>query len=195
MVLFLISVVWRLARGTSNNGVFVRWCEDHACFSLLLTFVLFVSHLQCENEIGGGSSLIFPEEIVQVIRKLYPGDVKNYVPKSGKVRTFTLPVGVGRAKCYDTSCRGLSTRTNKQAGSSSGIICNIDVNNNKTEYYQKSSAQNFQNNLFEQALKYKILATAIYNDSPGGTPELKLGWNTPIPGSTMFPEQPSLTIT
>lgn len=143
MVLFLISVAWRLARGTSNNGVFVRWCEDHACFPLL-------SHLQCENEIGGESSLIFPEEIVQVIRKLYPGDVKNYVPKSGKVRTFTQPVGVGRAKCYDASCRGLSTRTNKQAGSSSSIICNIDVNNNKTEYYQKSSAQNFQNNLFEQ---------------------------------------------
>ena len=45
--------------------------------------VLFL--FQFDNGIGDGSSLIYPEEIVDAIRKLYPGDVKNYTPRSRKV--------------------------------------------------------------------------------------------------------------
>lgn len=37
-----------------------------------------------ENEIGGGSSLIYPPEIVATIRQLYPGDIKDYPPQSRK---------------------------------------------------------------------------------------------------------------
>ncbi|CAH3030514.1 unnamed protein product, partial [Porites evermanni] len=46
------------------------------------------SFLAFDNEIGDGSSLIYPEEIVDAIRKLYPGDVKNYTPRSRKRKSF-----------------------------------------------------------------------------------------------------------
>ena len=44
-------------------------------------FVVF----QRENGVGDGSSLLYPPVVVDVIRHLYPGDIKDYVPKSRKV--------------------------------------------------------------------------------------------------------------
>ncbi len=52
-------------------------------------YILFF--FQRENEIGGGSSLIYPPEVVSAIWKLYPGDIKDYTPKSGKVREINSP--------------------------------------------------------------------------------------------------------
>lgn len=48
----------------------------------------FYDFLAHENGIGGGSSLIYPPVIVDTIRHLYPGDIKNYTPKSGKRKNF-----------------------------------------------------------------------------------------------------------
>ncbi|CAH3137991.1 unnamed protein product [Porites lobata] len=45
----------------------------------------FLAH---QNGIGDGSSLIYPPEIVDTIRQLYPGDIKNYTPKSKKRKGF-----------------------------------------------------------------------------------------------------------
>ncbi|XP_078364315.1 uncharacterized protein LOC144648707 [Oculina patagonica] len=40
--------------------------------------------LSRENEVGEGLSLIYPPEVVQAIRELYPADVCNYKPRSRK---------------------------------------------------------------------------------------------------------------
>lgn len=50
------------------------------------------SFLAFDNGIGDGSSLIYPEEIVDAIRKLYPGDVKNYTRGAESGRAFMKSV-------------------------------------------------------------------------------------------------------
>lgn len=55
---------------------------EHVQFLPYLVLSMF---LQRENEVGEGLSLIYPPEVVQAIRELYPADVCNYKPRSRKV--------------------------------------------------------------------------------------------------------------
>lgn len=55
--------------------------ENHEAFFALNLKFLF----QREKEIGNGASLVYPAELLDAIRELYPDGIKNYTPKSGKV--------------------------------------------------------------------------------------------------------------
>lgn len=59
------------------------------CCNIVRHHIYTINYLlvsfQRENEIGGGSSLIYSPEIVATIRQLYPGDIKDYPPQSRKV--------------------------------------------------------------------------------------------------------------
>ena len=56
------------------------------CTAILIEPMFQLFCFQINNGIGDGCSLIFPDEITDAIGKMYPADIKNYVPKSRKVR-------------------------------------------------------------------------------------------------------------
>lgn len=43
---------------------------------------------QREKGVGGGASLIFPDELLDAVRAMYPDGIKNYLPKAGKVLQY-----------------------------------------------------------------------------------------------------------
>ena len=53
-------------------------CVD---FPFLWAVLLYLQH---ENGVGGGSSLIYPVVVVDMMHHLYPEDIKDYAPKSKK---------------------------------------------------------------------------------------------------------------
>ena len=51
--------------------------------------VVFIS-FQRKRGVGGGDSLVYPTEVLDLIRANYPDGVKNYRPRSGKVSRFPI---------------------------------------------------------------------------------------------------------
>lgn len=50
-----------------------------------IPLIIFWFHFSEKTKLEGGSSLLYPPEIVATIRQLYPGDIKDYPPQSRKV--------------------------------------------------------------------------------------------------------------
>lgn len=62
--------------------LFLPLPSTYVDFPFLYAVLLY---FQCENGVGDGSSLIHPPVEVDMIRHLYPEDIKDYGPGSKKV--------------------------------------------------------------------------------------------------------------